>query len=147
MNTIERNHMIQTKKRLHEHQLLDTEGLPYFLSLCHLTQQDSAKAMELLLEEEYPITHITKAERWEEVLEAITSYLEVSMELEGNIDGLSYQEKKKQLKDIQNYNPSSIGVYFTTAMNFYLFPDMGVAFSVPSKTMEKFHLPQPGIFL
>ena len=146
MNTTERNHMIQTKKRLHQHRLLDTEGLPYFLSLCHLTQQDSAKAMELLLEEEYPIAHITKAVRWEEVFEAITSYLEVSMELEDNIDGLSYQEKKKQLKDIQNCKPSSIGVYFPTIMNFYLFPSMGVSFSVPSETIKKYHLPNPGVY-
>ena len=143
MNTTEKL-TVKTKDFLKPHKRFDTtEQVSYFLALCEVCHHNSKIAMQLLFELG-AVTNRTEATNWKDVWESEHSFADQVNSTYWEDDS-HYEHAEASLEKLKEADTEEkMKDYFTQKRNYYLFPELNIAFCIEKEQVQAFGLKEPG---
>lgn len=143
MNAIEKL-TVQAKDFLKPHERFDkTEHVSYFLALCEVSHHNSKVAMELIFGNALVVNR-TKASTWREIWESEYSFADQINSTYWEDDS-HYQHAEAALEKLEEtFSEGKMKDYLINERNYYLFPELEIAFCIDKETVKAFGLKKPG---
>lgn len=122
---------------------VNEERFALFLALCQICENDSNKALGILLADEALVKNVCTASTWEEVYQNAYSFADqlASMPLDSDHDMMLAE---KGLADLKALKPEVYEAYFTYVYGCYLFPELNLSFCINKSVVKMLGLPYPG---
>lgn len=128
------------------HPRVNEERFSLFLALCQLCEDDSKKALGILLADQPIVTNIRKASTWVEVYQEALSFADqlATTYLPGADGEKEMEMAERHLGELNKLNPEQFQAYFADTYGCYLFPELNISFCIKKELVSLLRLPYPG---
>lgn len=135
---------MKTLDFLKPNELFDaTEHVAWFLALCEVCNHDSKLVMNLMIET-HSITNRTKTNNWLDLWESEYSFADQINSTVWDDDSI-YDESQKAIDKLEeSFSDGKMKESLVNDRQFYLFPELEIAFRINKETIEEHGLKQPG---